>query len=372
MFRGQFSATSRGNLLRILHLLGILGVLGAPLLFQNAALADMLPLQGTDISVRWDHLYNFLLWLSVFFFVLVVGAMLVFAVKYRTGQPGLKTKYITGNHLLEAIWIAIPTVLLMVIFIWGFSVYHGMTAAPSDAYEIKVIAKQWVWQFQYDNGQTTSADLYVPLNKPVKLIMTSEDVLHSFFVPNFRIKQDVVPGMYTSVWFEARVPGKHQIFCAEYCGTSHSGMLGKVNVLDEQQWKDWNAGKKVGPIPKAGEELTQADIDEWKRQGGGAATITPISLAAQGKSHFETKGCTSCHTTDGSVKIGPSLKGIYGSEVALVDGSSVKADDNYLRESIELPQAKLVRGYQPLMPTFKGVLNSSEINALVAYIKSLK
>jgi cytochrome c oxidase subunit 2 len=344
----------------------------AALWMPGSAFADALPLRGTDVAARWDHLYDFLLWLSVFFFVLVVGAMIVFAYKYRSGQPGLRTKYITGNHLLEGVWIAVPTVLLMVIFAWGFNVYHNMTAAPSDAYEIRVIAKQWVWQFQYDSGKVTASDLYVPLNRPVKLIMTSEDVLHSFFVPNFRIKQDVVPGMYTSVWFEARVPGKHQIFCAEYCGTSHSGMLGKVVVLDDKQWKAWNAGKDIGPIPLAGAELTQADIDEWKSHGGGQPAGAVLSLAAQGRTHFETKGCTSCHTVDGTSKIGPSLKGIFGSQVTLADGSTIRADENYLRESIELPQAKLVKGYGPLMPTFKGVLNPSEINALVAYIKSLK
>jgi cytochrome c oxidase subunit 2 len=349
----------------------VLGLLLSPLL-----LANDLPLQGTDIAVRWDGLYNFLVWLSVFFFVLVVGAMIYFAVRFKSGRPGLKTKYITGNHILEGVFIAVPTVLLMVIFAWGFSVYHAMTAAPTDAYEIKVIGKQWLWQFQYDNGTTTTAELYVPINRPVKLVMTSEDVLHSFFIPNFRVKQDVVPGMYTSVWFEARVPGKHQVFCAEYCGTSHSGMLAKVIVLDDQQWKDWNAGKKVGPIPDAGHELTQADIDDWKKKNGALADgtrLTPVStLAAQGRSHFETKGCVSCHTTDGASKIGPSMKGLYGRQVTLTDGSQRAADDNYLRESIELPQAKLVQGYGALMPTFKGVLNPGEINALVAYIKSLK
>jgi cytochrome c oxidase subunit 2 len=338
----------------------------------HLAHAGQLPIQGTDVAVRWDNLYNFLLVLSLVFFVLVVGAMIYFAFAYRTGQPGRKTKYVTGNHLLEGIWIAVPTVLLMIIFAWGFSVYHGMTAAPSDAYEIKVIGKQWLWQFQYDNGKSSVGELYVPLNKPVKLVMTSEDVLHSFFIPNFRIKQDVVPGMYTSVWFEARVPGKHQVFCAEYCGTSHSGMLAKLIVLDDQQWKDWNAGKKLGPIPDAGQELTQADIDAAKKQDASLAQMTPASLAQQGKTHFETKGCTACHTIDGTSKVGPSLRGVYGAKVVLADGSMVMADDNYLRESIELPQAKLVRGFNPLMPTFKGVLNQSEINALVAYIKSLK
>ena len=364
MFRGQFLAASRGSLY---------GAVLASGLLHSSAFADALPLQGTDIAVRWDGLYNFLVWLSVFFFVVVVGAMLYFAYRFRTGQPGLKTKYITGNHLLEGIWIAVPTVLLMIIFAWGFSVYHGMTAAPTDAYEIKVIGKQWVWQFQYDNGKTTAGELYVPLGRPVKLLMTSEDVLHSFFIPNFRVKQDVVPGMYTSVWFEALVTGKHQVFCAEYCGTSHSGMLAQVIVLDDQQWKDWNAGKKLGPIPSAGQELTQADIDEWKLRGGEPrGAITPVSLASQGKTHFENKGCVSCHTTDGTSKIGPSLRGLFGRKVSLVDGTRVNADENYLRESIELPQAKLVTGYGPLMPTFKGVLNSGEINAIVAYIKTLK
>jgi cytochrome c oxidase subunit 2 len=350
----------------------------------SLATAATLPIQGTDVAGRWDGLYDFLVGLSIFFFVLVVGGMIVFAYKYRAGQPGLKTRYITGSHLLEGVFIAIPTILLLIIFGWGFNVYHGMVAAPTDAYEIKVIGKQWLWQFQYDSGKVTSAELYVPLNKPVKLVMTSEDVLHSFFIPSFRIKQDVVPGMYTSVWFEARVPGKHQVFCAEYCGTSHSGMLAKVIVLDDKQWKDWNAGKNIGPIPEAGHDLTQADIDEWNRlhpQETAVATsqahaITPqsalVSLAAQGRAHFEANGCVSCHTVDGTAKIGPSMKGLYGARVQLADGTSAQVDDNYLRESIELPQAKLVSGYGALMPTFKGVLKAGEINALVAYIKTLK
>jgi cytochrome c oxidase subunit 2 len=353
-----------------------LAVLGLLLSTSLAFAGGGVPLQGTDAAVRWDNLYHFLVWLSVFFFVLVVGAMLYFAYKFKSGTPGLKTKYITGNHLLEGIWIAVPTILLMVIFGWGFSVYRDMTVAPTNAYEIRVIGKQWLWQFQYDHGVTTTNEMYAPLGRPVKLIMTSEDVLHSFFIPNFRVKQDVVPGMYTSVWFEATVPGKHQVYCAEYCGTTHSGMLAKIIVLDDQQWKDWVGGKKVGPIPDAGHELTQADIDAWKKQHGELAAgqkLSPVStLAAQGRAHFETKGCVSCHTTDGMSKIGPSMRGLYGREVTLIDGSKHKVDDEYLRESIELPQAKLAQGYGALMPTFRGVLKPGEINALVAYIKTLK
>lgn len=347
-------------------------------MFWNTAYAASLPLQGSDVAVRWDALYNFLLILSLFFFVLIVGAMVYFAIKYRYRPGAARAKYITGNHMLEAIWIIIPTVLLMVIFGWGYSVYHDMTQAPTDAYEVRVIAKQWLWQFQYENGTMTTGELYVPLNRPVKLIMTSEDVLHSFFIPNFRIKQDVVPGMYTSVWFEAKVPGQHQIYCAEYCGTAHSGMLAQAIVLDEGQWKDWYAGKKLGAIPKAGEALAQnqpAAKSDALPTSQANAVFKPelgLNLAQQGKHLSETRGCIACHSADGSSKIGPTFKALYGHAVELSDGSHVQADENYLRQSIEEPQARLVKGYSPVMPTFKGQMNSVEINALVAYIKSLK
>jgi cytochrome c oxidase subunit 2 len=325
-----------------------------------------LPLQATDVAARWDNLYNFLVWLSVFFCVLVVGGMVYFAFKYKA-RPGVKPKYITGNHLLEAVWIVIPTVLLMVIFGWGYSVYQSMTQAPLDAYEVRVIGKQWLWQFQYDNGRTTIGELYVPMNRPVKLIMTSEDVLHSFFIPNFRVKQDVVPGMYTSVWFEAKMPGKHQVFCTEYCGTSHSGMLAQVIALDDKQWADWNAGKKLGAIPVAGRELTDAE-----RAAAASGGDKMVPLAEQGKALFTTKTCVTCHSVDGSPKVGPTLKGVFGSKVELADGSTVTADENYIRESIEKPNAKVVKGSQPVMPTFQGLINETELNALIAYIKSLK
>lgn len=170
----------------------------------NSAYAGSIPLQGTAIAEHWDALYIFLIALSVVFFVLVVGAMILFAVQYRT-RPGIKTEYIEGSHLLEVIWIAVPTLLLLGIFGWGYWVYDKMVSAPSNAYEVRVIGKQWLWQFLYDNGKSTIGELYVPANRPVKLVMTSEDVLHGFFIPNFRVKQDVVPGMYTSVWFEAQV-----------------------------------------------------------------------------------------------------------------------------------------------------------------------
>jgi cytochrome c oxidase subunit 2 len=343
-------------------------------MFSSTAYAASatLPIQASDIAASWDTLYLFLFWLSVLFFIGIVGAMVWFCIKYRSGK-GLKTKYMTGNHLLEAVWIVLPTVLLMVIFGWGYSVYHSMTQAPTDAMEIRVIAKQWLWQFQYDDGRVTAGEVYVPLGKPVKFLMTSEDVIHSFFLPTFRVKQDVVPGMYTSVWIEAKVPGKHQIYCAEYCGTSHSGMLGKLIVLDEQQWKDWSAGKKLGEIPDARDYVEGASaqkISVSQAAPEAAPQIETVSLSEQGRRTFELKGCVACHSVDGSPKTGPTLKNVFGHQVELNDGKSVLADENYLRESIEKPQAKIVKGYGSVMPTFQGLVSETEMTGLIAYIKS--
>ncbi len=332
------------------------------------AFASSVPIPGTEVAARWDNLYSFLVWISVFFFVLVVGAMLYFTVAYRH-DPKRKTKYITGSHLLEAMWIAIPTLLLLVIFGWGYSIYHQMTQPPTDAYEIRVLGKQWLWNFQYDNGRTTTGEVYVPLNRPVKLIMTSEDVLHGFFVPTFRVKQDVVPGMYSSVWFTATVPGKHQVYCTEYCGTSHSGMLAKVIVLDDAQWKAWNKGKKLGEIPEAGHDIAQADANSATAD---VRVVEQTSLIEQGRKVYEAKGCVACHSIDGTTKVGPTHKGLFGSKVELANGKTVIADENYIRKHIEYPQENTVKGFNPVMPTFKGLISETEMNALIAYIKSLK
>ena len=339
----------------------------------NEAFASSIPLQGTEIAARWDGLYSFLVWLSVFFFILVVGGMLYFIVAYRH-QPNKKTKYITGNHLLEGIWIAIPTLLLLVIFGWGYSIYHSMTQPPADAMEVRVIGKQWMWTFQYEDGRTSVGELFVPVNQPVKLVMTSEDVLHSFFVPNFRVKQDVVPGMYTSVWFTATVPGKHQVFCTEYCGTSHSEMLAQVVALDETQWKSWMRNKPIGDIPVAGADVSAAsgESSPSKAQAKAQGSSTESSLVDQGKLVYQNKGCMACHSIDGSKKVGPTLAKLYGSKVELVDGRTVTADENFIRKHIEEPNSATVKGYSPVMPTFKGLISETEMNALIAFIKSLK
>jgi len=350
-------------------------LLAAPFLIANAHAATI-PVAATDVAKDWDSLYWFLFYLSLFFFVGIVLAMIIFAVKYRkSANP--KSSFIHGHAGLEIFWTVVPTILVLFIFWWGWNVYKEMIEPPRDAMEVHVIGKQWMWQFVYDNGNNSIGDLYVPLNKPVKLVMSSEDVIHSMFIPNFRVKSDVVPGMYTYVWFEAKIPGIHQIFCTEYCGTSHSGMLGRVIVLKPDQWKDWMLGKKidVDSLPadptypgyranRLGEGLPSAQASS--NNGG------QLSLAEKGKALISAKGCVACHTTDGSKLVGPSYKGIYGSNVKLADGSTVKVDDNYIRESIENPTAKIVEGFPPSMPPYKGLVSEEEITSIIQYIKSLK
>lgn len=357
---------------------------GISWIYALAAAVMILPTQSranwgltqpaSTVAKPFDSLYDFLMWLSILFFVLIVGAMIYLAIKYRA-KPGRKTKYITDNHLIEAVWTFIPLVLLGVIFVWGYVVYHKMTNAPSDSYEVRVMAKQWSWQFLYEDGHSSTGELVVPMNRPVKLIMTSQDVLHSFFVPDFRIKQDVVPGMYTSVWFEATIPGKHQIYCTEYCGTAHSGMLAQVIALEDSEWDVWKKTKKL-PAALAELGVTAAAASETKPSAQAAPADTSSHgsvLAEQGKGYFTTKGCVACHSVDGTPRpgLGPTLKGVFGTQIEIAAGGSVKADENYIRESIENPTAKIVKGFNPLMPTFKGQLSEDEIAALIAYVKSL-
>jgi cytochrome c oxidase subunit 2 len=340
--------------------------------------AATIPVAATDIAESWDTLYWFLVYTSAFFFVGIVGAMIWFAIKFRK-DVYKKPKYIHGNTTIEVIWTVIPSILLFVIFGWGWSVYKDMTTAPSDSMEVRVIAKQWLWQFVYKNGTSSIGDLYVPVNRPVKMIMSSEDVLHAFFIPNFRVKSDVVPGMYTYVWFEAKVPGIHQIFCTEYCGTSHSGMLGRVIVLTDDQWKDWLGGKKID-IDKLAADPTfpgyrANHLGEGMSPASADGKPAQLSLADKGKALLTVKGCVACHTTDGTKLVGPSYKGIYGTDVKVtVNGKleTVKVDDNYIRESIEAPQAKIVEGYPSTMPVYKGLVSEEELAEIIEYIKSLK
>ncbi len=349
---------------------------------MNGGLGGTIPPVASEVAQSWDSLYYFLFGMCVFFFVLVVGAMILFSIKYRA-REGVPVSGPSHNAKLEVVWTILPTILVMVVFVWGWIVYNQMSIGrPTDAMEVKVLAKQWNWTFQYDDGKTETDLLVVPVNKPVKLVMTSniKDVLHSFFVPNLRIKKDVVPGHFTYLYFKPTVIGTHQIFCAEYCGTSHSDMLAKLIVVDQETFNRWRWGQKIDFPPAVGiVGETETRIAAMAAPSEGSAPSVPGSesgvspLVAEGKRLMSVKGCVACHSDDGSPKIGPTYKGIFGHEVELTDGSKVLVDENYIRESIFSPQAKIVKGFETMiMPPYAGQINDQEILALIEYIKSVR
>ncbi len=306
-----------------------------------------LPESASTVSGHTDGLFGFILFLCILFFIVLMGAMIYFVIKYKYRNDSDRTSDVTGNHTLEVLWSVGPGILLMVIFGWGFMDYMKMSAMPAESIKIRAYAQKWSWTFTYPESGVTSSRLVVPMGKAVELTMSSKDVIHSFYVPGFRIKKDVLPNRYTLLWFEPTVEGEFDVFCAEYCGTSHSEMITKVKVVPE------------------------AEYEKWILDGGdlGGANMPPAELGAK---VFEQKGCGACHTTDGTAKIGPSLKGLYGSSKTFESGESVPADDNYIRESINVPAAKVVKGFPPVMPSFQGQINDKQMDALIEYIKTLK
>lgn len=316
---------------------------------QSAASAGSfwLPPQASKLAANTDNLFYFIYYLCVIFFIVIIAAMVYFVFRYRKTSENQRTEDIKGNHTLEVIWTFIPTLLLLVMFAWGFRDWLRMSAPRSNALEVRVTGQKWVWSFAYPaQGVVGANELVVPVGRSVKLTMSSKDVLHSFFVPDFRIKRDVVPNRYTVQWFEAMQPGVHDVLCTEYCGTSHSTMLTKVKVVSEEEFKAW--------------------VDSG---GGGAGD--GISSVEFGARLYEQKGCNACHSIDGSNGIGPSFKAIYGRQSQFVDGSSVTVDDNYIRESIMDPMKHVVKGYQPVMPSFKGQVSDKQVDAIIDYLKSL-
>ncbi len=305
------------------------------------------PEVASNLASKVDAVIWFITVISLVFFILISIFLVYFAIRYRRRQENEETPYITGSHVLETIWTIIPSILLIVIFVYGFVVYKDMRTPPEDSLEVTVTGRQWLWQFKYNNGKTTLNELYIPEGRPIKLVMTSEDVLHSFFVPAFRVKQDLVGGMYTYLWFTPTKNGTYELFCAEYCGTGHSAMLGKVIVMSPQEYEKWEKGEEEKAV----------------------ASLPPAEL---GKQLYTQRGCNACHTIDGSSLVGPTWKGLYGHEVVLQDGTKVTADENYIREAILEPQAKMVKGFGPVMPSFKGVISDDEISDIIAYIKTLK
>lgn len=297
------------------------------------------PDQASSAAASVDALYIFFLVISVAMTALLYFIMVFFAAKYRA-RPGIKATPDNGSMILELGWSIAPMFVFVAMFLFGAVVFFQERTPPKDATEVYVVAKQWMWKIEHMEGQREINELHVPVGQNVKLIMTSQDVIHSFFVPAFRLKTDVLPGRYTIMWFKATKPGRYHLFCAEYCGTQHSGMVGDVVVLDPAQYQAWTNGGSTGPLSAEGEKL------------------------------FTDLGCATCHRTDAQGR-GPTLVGVFGNPVALEDGRTITADENYVRESILDPGAKVVRGFKRVMPTFQGLVTDEQMSALVAYVKSL-
>jgi cytochrome c oxidase subunit 2 len=297
------------------------------------------PERASTVAGNVDALFIFLLIVSGLITLLIFVCLVYFAARYRY-RPGVLAEQIEGSTPLELTWSIIPLFVFVVIFFWGAVVFFKERTPPADATEVYVVAKQWMWKLEHAEGQREINELHVPVGRDVKMIMTSQDVIHSFFIPAFRIKQDVVPGRYTVAWFRATKPGTYHLFCAEYCGTQHSGMIGSIVVQEPAQYEAWMNGGSTGPLSASGEKI------------------------------FAELGCVTCHRNDRQGR-GPSLQGVFGKPVLLDDGRTVTADENYIRESILDPGAKIVNGYKPVMPTFQGLVSEEQLNALVAYVKSL-
>jgi cytochrome c oxidase subunit 2 len=307
-----------------------------------------LPKASSTLAAGVDDAMVIVYVISAAFFVLIVAAMLAFMVKYRRRSENDVTSTLDHSLKLELIWTIIPTLLLFYLFFVGLRDYLGAAVAPGNALEVQVTGKMYLWTFTYPDGTTTMNELGVPKGRPVKLIMSSEDTLHSFYIPEFRIKQDVIPGTYTTNWFEAPEKGETAILCTEYCGTGHSDMMATVKVMEEK------------------------DFSEWVENGGSAGGDKNASPAERGKSLYTQKSCVGCHSLDGTRVQGPSFKGLFGREEELEGGAKVKVDENYIRESILNPQAKVVKGYPPSMPTFQGLLKDKDIDAIVAFLKTVQ
>ncbi len=298
------------------------------------------PDQASSFAMDVDALYFFVIAVSAFFALLVAVLVIAFGVKFHRRHAGEVGARIEGNLPMELLWSVIPTVIAMVMFGWGASVFYHLRRPPEEAMHIYAVGKQWMWKFQHLEGQREINELHVPMGRPVKITVTSEDVIHSLYFPAFRTKIDAIPGRYMELWFQATKAGTYHMFCAEYCGTNHSGMIGSVTVMEPAAYQSWLAGGAVG------------------------------SLAERGAGLFRQLACDTCHLDSGQGR-GPSLKDIFGKPVELADGSTVTVNEAYLRESILNSQAKIVKGFQPLMPTFQGLISEEGLVALIEHIRSM-
>ena len=302
----------------------------------------LVPEQASTIAPRVDNLYFFIVAVTAFFAVLVSVVVIVFAVKYRTNDPLAVGSRIHGSIPLELGWSIVPFIIAVVIFAWASDVFFDLVRPPDQTLEVYATGKRWMWKFQHIDGQNEINELHVPVGRAVKVTFTSEDVLHSMYFPSFRVKADAIPGRYSTVWFTASKVGEYHLFCAEYCGTRHSGMVGRVVVMEPAAYQSWLSG-----------------------------TLGTTSLSQRGEQLFNDLACNTCHRSDGTGR-GPSLVAKFGKQERLETGATVTVDESYVRESILTPQAKLVLGYKPLMPTFQGLVSEENVLALVEYVKSLQ
>ncbi len=301
------------------------------------------PVRASTTAGEVDALYGFLLVVGIGMTALIFLAVFIFAIKYRRKGPDDRPKAIHGSIPLEITWSVIPLLIMMVMFAWGTKLYfQNYTPPRKDTLDIYITGKQWMWKVQYPGGQHEIDELHVPTGRPVKLTLASEDVIHSFYIPAFRLKHDVVPGSYQTYWFEATKTGRYHIFCAEYCGTNHSEMTGWVTVMDPASYQTWLSSGTTG-----------------------------TSMAEQGQNLFQQYGCATCHLLDTQGR-SPSLRNVFGHPVQLEDGRTVLADEGYVRESILNPNAKIVKGYKrDIMPVFQGQISEEGLLQLTVYIKSL-
>jgi cytochrome c oxidase subunit 2 len=302
----------------------------------------LFPDQASTMAPKVDALYLFLIVLTGTVSLLIFATIFYFAVKYRRRPGNEIAQDYEPPKILEITWIVVPSIIFLGIFVWASWVYFQLARVPNNSLQIYATGKQWMWKFQHPGGQREINVLHVPVNRPIKITMASEDVIHSLYFPAFRVKMDVLPNRYRTMWFQATKTGRYHIFCAEYCGTLHSGMIGWVEVMEPTAYQTWLAGGSEG------------------------------SMASQGEKLFQKYACNTCHTNDANGR-GPVLVGVYNSSVMMSDDTIVKADDNYIRESILNPQAKIVKGFGPpsVMPTFQGQINEDDLLKLLAYVKSL-
>lgn len=301
---------------------------------------SLFPRAASSIAPKVDAIFLALVGVTVFFSVLIAFGIFVLSLRYHR-RRGHRAVQVHGSIPLELVWTSIPLVIALGFFGWGAKVFFEQQSAPADGMEFLVTGKQWMWRAQHPSGQREINALHVPVGQTIKLTMTSEDVIHDYFVPAFRVKCDVVPGMYTRLWFRPEKVGQYHLFCAEYCGTKHSEMIGTVYVMEQIDYERWLAGQPASKDP-----------------------------VESGRLLFENLRCDTCHAA-GSGQRGPMLDGQFGSEVRTSDGKTIPFDETYVRESILEPKKHVVAGFQPLMPTYEGQVTEEQILHLIAYIKSL-